>query len=286
MDTRDGKHAGMIFSDNVTEIGHLTRIACFYPHVIRLGHFEKAAFIPKRQIENTQICIQTYSTPVSPDLLIDGKYYSVSCPRVLIKRCGEIHEIPVQGNVSSFYFVYAPGSGIEKMLPQDLVCNSLILTSHLQTLIGQATDLCRSTGDFGVCDRIDECCFAMLQEIVLSLAVRNNPPKETGQKIGQILSWLQHHYCEPVNWEDLALQFGFSERSFLRHWQKNMTCSPKEYIIKLRFARAENMLSDSHLKISEIAAKIGYGSTESFINAFRKRYGLSPLAYRKRFWLQ
>ena len=46
------------------------------------------------------------------------------------------------------------------------------------------------------------------------------------------------------------------------------------------------MLSDSHLKISEIAAKIGYGSTESFINAFRKRYGISPLAYRKRFWLQ
>ena len=286
MNTTDGKTGGIIFSDNVTELGHLTRIANFYPHVIRLGHFERAAFIPKRQIENTQICIQTYSIPASPDLLIDGRRYDVSCPRVLIKRCGEVHEVPISGNVSSFYFVYAPDSGVEKMLPPDLVCSSLTITDHLQNLISTATELCRSTGNFGTCDRIDECCFSILQELVLSLAVRNNPQKKTGQKISQILSWLQNQYCEQINWEELALQFGFSERSFLRHWQKNMTCSPKEYIIKLRFARAENMLSDSHLKISEIAAKIGYGSTESFINAFRKRYGISPLAYRKRFWLQ
>lgn len=286
METRDEKHIGTGFPDNITEIGNLTRIANLYPHVIRLGHFEKAAFIPKRQIENTQICLQIYSTADSPDILINGKRYSASCPRVLIKRCNEIHEVPVSGSVSSFYFVYAPGSGIEAMIPQDLICSRITITPRLQTLMDQALGLCRRTGDFGICDRIDECCFAMLQEIVLSLAVRNNPPKKTCQQIGQILSWLQIHFCEQIDWGELAMKFGFSERSFLRHWQKNMTCSPKEYVIKLRFARAENMLADSHLKISEIAVKTGYGSTESFINAFRKKYGISPRAYRKRFWLQ
>ncbi len=280
MQSRSSEKTGM------TEVGNLKRIANLYPRVQRFGHLENVAFIPKRQFDNTQICFQISSDPNPPDLMINGRKYVVPCPRVLIKRCGEIHEIAAAGVVSSFHVVYAHDTGVENIIPRELSCSSITITPRLQTLFAGAVELCRRTGEFGICDRLDECCFSMLQEMLLSLAERSNPPEKIEQQIGQACSWLQLHFCEPVDWKALALKFGFSGRSFFRHWGKCMNCSPGEHLAMLRFAKAEQLLTDTDLKIADVAVEIGYGSAESFIAAFRKRYGISPLAFRRKHWLK
>lgn len=54
-----------------------------------------------------------------------------------------------------------------------------------------------------------------------------------------------------------------------------------DYIHRLRMEKAVYLLSNSQEKTYEIAAKLGYQRSHSFIHAFKKHYGLTPQEYRE-----
>ena len=86
----------------------------------------------------------------------------------------------------------------------------------------------------------------------------------------------------PIDWHELAGRFGFSERSFNRYWKAYMKGTPHQYLISLRMKEAKCLLMETRLSVGEIAGKVGYASLESFGFAFRKRFGISPHAFRRR----
>lgn len=55
-----------------------------------------------------------------------------------------------------------------------------------------------------------------------------------------------------------------------------------EHIHKLRMEKAVYALANSQEKTYEIAEKLGYQRSHSFIHAFKKHYGLTPQEYRER----
>jgi AraC-like DNA-binding protein len=55
-----------------------------------------------------------------------------------------------------------------------------------------------------------------------------------------------------------------------------------DYLIEIRMEEARKLLLHSDLHVSEIAYKIGYSSISNFSTAFKKRYGYSPSAIRKK----
>ena len=44
---------------------------------------------------------------------------------------------------------------------------------------------------------------------------------------------------------------------------------------------AEQLLRDTSLPVADVAASVGYESSEYFIRAFRKHTGMTPGAYRQ-----
>jgi AraC family transcriptional regulator len=58
--------------------------------------------------------------------------------------------------------------------------------------------------------------------------------------------------------------------------------TPKQYTLRLRLDRAAGLLLGSKDPILDIALTCGFQSPEVFLRAFRRRYGLTPSAYRKR----
>ena len=265
-------------------IENLPRLTGLYPHVIRVMPHENRYPPPrKRKIPNTQISIQFSETSSSPmEVRVGGRTYSAECPRIYIKRPGEIHELTNQNNVlSSFYFVYAEDSGVEKMLPQDLVLFPLEMTGRLHSLIDDAMALLPRIGDYEVCDQIDEICYRILHEILLRS--RGASPKITPyeKQIRRVISYLHFHMLEPMDWSRLARLFGFSERSFFRYWAAYMKETPHQYLVSLRMTEAKRLLAESSLGIGTIAERLGYSSPESFGFAFRKRFGTSPRTFRR-----
>ena len=58
--------------------------------------------------------------------------------------------------------------------------------------------------------------------------------------------------------------------------------TPKQFTLRLRIDHAAAALVSSRTSILDIALECGFESHEAFCRAFRRRFGLSPSAYRKR----
>ena len=72
-----------------------------------------------------------------------------------------------------------------------------------------------------------------------------------------------------------------SRRSLEIQFQHYLGRSPAEEIRRVRLEKGKELLARSDFSIGEIAVACGFANTTRFGVAFRKRYGQTPLAYRK-----
>lgn len=84
----------------------------------------------------------------------------------------------------------------------------------------------------------------------------------------------------------LAGRVAMSERHFQRRFVEQVGMTPGRYVTEIRYEAARRALEESSEPVEAIAARVGFGSTESMRRAFGKRLGTSPDGYRERFSLQ
>ncbi len=101
-------------------------------------------------------------------------------------------------------------------------------------------------------------------------------------RIGQAISHLEANYTEPVRLEELAEIAHLSVRTFLREFRSAMETSPIDYLVRLRSARAAELLRKApELNVTEIAFRTGFGDSNYFSRTFRRVMGVSPREYRQ-----
>ena len=76
---------------------------------------------------------------------------------------------------------------------------------------------------------------------------------------------------------------GLPERTFKRRFQKAVGMSPLEYVHALRLETAKNLLETSNETLEKLATKVGYEDATFFSRLFRRKSGLTPAEYRRRF---
>jgi len=85
----------------------------------------------------------------------------------------------------------------------------------------------------------------------------------------------------PLEIADLAEQVGISRRQLERLFNGHVGTTPAQFYMDLRIARVHALLNETDLSVAEIAAATGFNSASQMGARFRKRYGMSPRAYRK-----
>jgi AraC family transcriptional activator FtrA len=83
--------------------------------------------------------------------------------------------------------------------------------------------------------------------------------------------------------EDLARLAAMSERTFMRRFRDATGLSPADWITRARVDRARQLLESTGLSIERIAGRCGLGSATTLRHHFRKKVGVSPIGYRRRF---
>src|SRR5215468_6993740 len=76
---------------------------------------------------------------------------------------------------------------------------------------------------------------------------------------------------------------GLSERTFTRRFSMATGMSPLDYIHALRLEEAKQILETQDLPIETVALEVGYQDNGFFGRMFRRRVGMTPGQYRKRF---
>ncbi|WP_416310492.1 transcriptional regulator FtrA [Pseudomonas sp. W03] len=98
-----------------------------------------------------------------------------------------------------------------------------------------------------------------------------------------LLDWARQRLDRSISVGELASRVAMSERTFLRRFSEATGMTPKAWLQHERMARARELLEISSDSIERIAEQCGFGTVESFRNAFRGAAGLAPSAYRERF---
>lgn len=100
-------------------------------------------------------------------------------------------------------------------------------------------------------------------------------------RIKKIIEYINNHYMENLTLEEVASEINLSKSACCREFKKYVKCTIFEYLLDYRLMISTRLLLTTNDSITSIAYQCGFGSTSYFIEKFKNKSGISPLAYRK-----
>jgi AraC family transcriptional regulator, alkane utilization regulator len=100
-------------------------------------------------------------------------------------------------------------------------------------------------------------------------------------QVARALRLMRDHPDQPWTVPKIAAAVSLSRSAFAQRFRAAMGETPMQHLTRYRMARAAEYLRVSNAGIREIARLTGYDSEVSVSKAFRRRFGVSPGAYRK-----
>ncbi|WP_432696435.1 helix-turn-helix domain-containing protein [Marinobacterium sp. YM272] len=94
-------------------------------------------------------------------------------------------------------------------------------------------------------------------------------------------TYLDEQFSNPVKLEQLCAIAHLSRRQLHTLFQRQLDCSPSEYLLRLRMNNARQLLLETRLSIQAIAEQCGYLSLAAFSDRFRRHFGVAPSHFRR-----
>jgi AraC family transcriptional activator FtrA len=101
--------------------------------------------------------------------------------------------------------------------------------------------------------------------------------------LSELMDQMRRRLGEPLRIADLARLAAMSERTFMRRFQAATGMSPADWITRMRVDCARELLESTALSVDFIAARTGLGTSTTLRHHFRRKVGVSPVEYRRRF---
>jgi transcriptional regulator of acetoin/glycerol metabolism/AraC-like DNA-binding protein len=98
----------------------------------------------------------------------------------------------------------------------------------------------------------------------------------------RVCEYIESHLDQKIGLESLAAIAGISTYHFARAFHQSVGMPPHGYLLSRRLERAERMLCETRLPLSEIAAATGFADQSHLARHFRRRTGMSPRFARLR----
>ena len=117
----------------------------------------------------------------------------------------------------------------------------------------------------------------------LPFAVTSPRKQTTDALIGDCQSWIAEHYaCEnPV--AKMTERSGLNPRTFARRFVAATGFHPVDYVHVVRIEEAKQLLETEKANVEDIGHTVGYEDPTFFRRLFKRKAGLTPAAYRRKF---
>lgn len=104
------------------------------------------------------------------------------------------------------------------------------------------------------------------------------------RRIESIISKIESDISRSWDTPTLASMVDLSPSRFRHLFKQETGTSPAQYLKELRLRKAKQMLRKTFLSVKQILKRVGIRSNSHFVHDFKKTYGITPTAYRRRIW--
>ncbi|WP_324193835.1 GlxA family transcriptional regulator [Nocardia blacklockiae] len=105
----------------------------------------------------------------------------------------------------------------------------------------------------------------------------------TTRRLEDLRHHILRHLGDRLTVADLAAHAHLSDRHLTRLFKTELGMTPYAYIESLRVETARAQLETTDASLDRIAARCGFGTTDTLVRAFRRRLDTTPAEYRRRF---
>ncbi len=96
-------------------------------------------------------------------------------------------------------------------------------------------------------------------------------------------TWINKNYMYSNPVSEMADRSGLNPRTFARRFRAATGYQPIEYAQGIRIEVAKRMLESDATSVEKISSSVGYDDPASFRRVFKRKVGLTPGRYRKKF---
>lgn len=115
----------------------------------------------------------------------------------------------------------------------------------------------------------------------------NSPDKKSPQDaignyyLSEAVRYINVNYPNIVSLDEICSFCNISRSHMGRLFREYFHTSLQDYLIQFRLSKAKELLINTSLPVYEIADQVGYQNELNLLRAFKKKFGISPNAFRK-----
>ncbi len=234
------------------------------------------------------------------DVHIAGELYRTKPGEVIVIPPGEVHELIAPPSGKRFIFLFDISmitqlkgfAGIQSLLVQPLYITPETYP-HIYDEVYQILVQMRNEY-FNKTEYAELVIYSLLLNFFVKFGynrinaenlfpnVRLYKQKEYVQKFNNLMDYIDTHYMEDLNLEDIAESIGFSKFHFSRLFKQYTNFTFCDYLCYRRIKVAEELLAEPDLSITEIAMQAGFPSISTFNRLFKQHKNCTPSEYRSK----
>ncbi|WP_030802171.1 GlxA family transcriptional regulator [Streptomyces sp. NRRL S-337] len=113
--------------------------------------------------------------------------------------------------------------------------------------------------------------------------VCDHAPTPQGSELEALLTWLRENLARDLILADIAEQAGTSTRTLIRRFREQTGTTPLQWLHRARIRQAQHLLETTKHSVERIGSQVGFGSSTTFRDRFKRTTGVSPQTYRRTF---
>lgn len=124
---------------------------------------------------------------------------------------------------------------------------------------------------------IEQLLLGVLQELENNLLPEQDSPKRV---IALVEQYIYEHYMDILSLDILADKVYLTPHYLSNIFSQEKGIGLNKYIKNVRMEKAQELLLNTNMKISDICTRVGYSNLSYFCKTFRTEYGMTPEKYR------
>lgn len=186
-----------------------------------------------------------------------------------------------KGKNAFVIYIALDGEDTENLLPLSDADKPLKLTVPDTKRLTDIAKLFLDGGYTCVSHMLDEALAKLFISLVNFEQSREYTPAYSNVYIDKAVRYINENYSSDLRVEGIASVLGI-DRMYLRNlFVEHVGMPTMEFIMNVRMTKAKELLADSSLSVSAVAASVGYRDVLAFSKAFKKHVGTAPTAFRK-----